>query len=153
MSTITGKCKWASVSSPNTTFEDPVWTIDVSLDEENLKVVQNDGLNVKNKNDDRGDFVTIKRKVHGKYGPNQAPELVDSKRTPMLNTLIGNGSLVKVIYRPYDWSFGKKTGISGDLKKVQVLELVPYSSDKEEMEDFDVVDSGYVSDDDIPFAS
>ena len=108
MTVITGKCKWASISAPNTTYE-PAWQIDVSLDDENLKKVKADGLSIKNKGDDRGNFVTIKRKVEG------------------------------------------KKGISADLLKVQILDLVPYSNDGDE--DFDVVDSGYQSDDDIPFAS
>jgi hypothetical protein len=150
MTVITGKCKWASISAPNTTYE-PAWQIDVSLDDENLKKVKADGLSIKNKGDDRGNFVTIKRKVEGKKGPNKAPELVDSQRTPMFNTLIGNGSLVNVLYRPYEWEHAGKTGISADLLKVQILDLVPYSNDGDE--DFDVVDSGYQSDDDIPFAS
>jgi hypothetical protein len=46
-----------------------VWTIDVgNLDAKNKKMAQEDGLNVKNKGDDRGDFVTIKRKVKNKRG-------------------------------------------------------------------------------------
>ena len=32
MTVITGKCKWASISAPNTTYE-PAWQIDVSLDD------------------------------------------------------------------------------------------------------------------------
>ena len=151
MTVISGTAYWASISQPNTTFE-PCWTIDVSLDAEGIAKVKADGLSVKNKGDERGDFVTIKRKVEGKNGSNQAPELVDSQRQPMFNTLIGNGSKVNVLYRPYDWSWKNKEGRSADLQKVQVVELVPYSSDCE-AEDFDVVESGYTSDDDIPFAS
>ena len=151
MTVISGTAYWASISQPNTTFE-PCWTIDVSLDAEGIAKVKADGLSVKNKGDERGDFVTIKRKVEGKNGSNQAPELVDSQRQPMFNTLIGNGSKVNVLYRPYDWSWKNKEGRSADLQKVQVVELVPYSSDGE-AEDFDVVESGYTSDDDIPFAS
>ena len=65
MSVLKGNAYWASITSPNTTFDsDGVWTIDVgNLDAKNKKMAQEDGLNVKNKGDDRGDFVTIKRKV------------------------------------------------------------------------------------------
>ena len=110
MTLISGKAYWASITAPNTTFE-PCWTIDVALDEENYEKVMADGLTVKNKSDDRGNFVTIKRKVDGKNGPNLAPELVDTQRQPMFN----------------------------------------YESD--DPEDFEVIESGYTSDDDIPFAS
>jgi len=151
MTVISGTAYWASLSQPNTTFE-PCWTIDVCLDDENLAKVKADGLSVKNKGDERGDFVTIKRRVEGKNGANQAPVLVDSQRQPMFNTLIGNGSKVNVLYRSYDWSWKNKEGRSADLQKVQVVELVPYASDGE-VEDFDVVESGYTSEDDIPFAS
>ena len=65
MSVINGKAYWASITSPNTTFDsDGVWTIDVgNLDEKNKKILESDGLVVKNKGDDREDFITIKRNV------------------------------------------------------------------------------------------
>tara|TARA_R110000803_G_scaffold20087_1_gene51977 strand:+ start:15760 stop:16212 length:453 start_codon:yes stop_codon:yes gene_type:complete len=150
MTHITGLAWWASLSAPNTTFE-PCWTIDVALDAENRAKVEADGLTIKNKDDDRGDFITIKRKVEGKNGTNLAPALVDSNREPMFNTLIGNESKVNVLYRPYDWEYKGKAGRGADLTKVQVVTLVPYAVDNSE--DFEVVESGYTSDDDIPFAS
>ena len=150
MTLISGKAYWASITAPNTTFE-PCWTIDVALDEENYEKVIADGVPVKNKSDDRGNFVTIKRKVDGKNGPNLAPELVDTQRQPMFNTLIGNGSDVNVLYRPFDWDYKGKSGRSADLQKVQVVNLIAYESD--DSEDFEVLESGYTSDDDIPFAS
>ena len=150
MTLISGKAYWASITAPNTTFE-PCWTIDVTLDEENYEKVIADGVPVKNKSDDRGNFVTVKRKVDGKHGPNTAPELVDAQRQPMFNTLIGNGSDVNVLYRPYDWTHKQKSGRSADLQKVQVVNLIAYESD--DSEDFEVLESGYTSDDDIPFAS
>jgi|TARA_R110000822_G_scaffold95839_4_gene218692 hypothetical protein len=153
MTLISGKAYWASITAPNTTYE-PCWTIDVTLDEENYKKVIADGVPVKNKSDERGNFVTIKRKLDGKHGPNTAPELVDAQRQPMFNTLIGNGSDVNVLYRPYDWNHEKRSGRSADLQKVQVVNLIVYEpKDSQEPEDFEVLESGYTSDDDIPFAS
>ena len=68
MSVITGKAYWCAITNPNTTFDtDGVWTVDVcNLDAKNIDVLKKDGLIVKNKGDDRGDFVTIKRKVRRK---------------------------------------------------------------------------------------
>ena len=153
MTLISGKAYWASITAPNTTYE-PCWTIDVTLDEENYEKVIADGVPVKNKSDERGNFVTIKRKLDGKHGPNTAPELVDAQRQPMFNTLIGNGSDVNVLYRPYDWNHEKRSGRSADLQKVQVVNLIVYEpKDSQEPEDFEVLESGYTSDDDIPFAS
>ena len=59
MSVIKGSAYWASIVSPNTTFDsDGVWSIDVgNLDKKNLEVAKNDGLEIKNKGDDRGDLL------------------------------------------------------------------------------------------------
>ena len=64
MSVISGIAYWAAITNPNTTFDpDGVWSIDVcNLDKKNLGIIEKDGLTVKNKGDDRGSFVTIKRK-------------------------------------------------------------------------------------------
>jgi hypothetical protein len=155
---ISGKAHWASLITPNTTFE-PCWSLDVSLDETNKKKAAADGLVIKNKNDNRGDFVTIKRKVTKRDGsPRQAPEVIDAAKNPWNGDLIGNGSVVNVKYQPYEYTVRGKKGRSADLVKVQVVELVPYGGGKDD--GFDVIHGGYTvgakkdSDalaDDIPF--
>jgi hypothetical protein len=159
MSVISGKAYWASIVAPNTTFDsDGVWSIDVcNLDKKNLDIVKKDGLTVKNKGDDRGDFVTIKRKVRNqKSGElNRAPTLVDAQKRAMMNTAVGNGSVVNVKYNPYEWEFGGRKGIGANLNAVQVIDLIPYSSDNDG-EDFEVVADGFSaedSDEDITLAS
>jgi hypothetical protein len=71
----------------------------------------------------------------------------------MLNTLVGNGSKVNVLYTTYEWKYKGRSGVSADLKKVQVVDLVPYQGDADDA--FDVVPDGYSSEKDekIPFAS
>ena len=153
MTVITGKAYWASVVSPNKTFDvDGTWTLDVcNLDKKNIEMVKADGLTIKNKGDDRGDFVTVKRKVKRKDGnENVAPHVVDAQKRPLINTLIGNGSLVNVLYSTYDWEFKGRKGTSADLKSVQVTDLVPYDSGPQE--DFDVVKDGYTSNEDTSAA-
>ena len=156
MSVISVKAYWASIASPNTTFDpDGVWTVDVgNLDKKAIEQVKADGLTVKNKGDDRGDYVTIKRKVRRKDGQmNRTPDLVDSNKRQMVGTMIGNGSDVNVLYSTYDWEFKGRKGTSADLKSVQVTDLVPYNT--EEGESFEVVD-GYKSEDatsSVAFAS
>jgi hypothetical protein len=156
---ISGTAYWASIVAPNTTFDsDGVWSIDVcNLDKENLAIVKEDGLDVKNKGDERGDFVTIKRKVRNqKTGElNRAPTLVDAQKRTMMGTAVGNGSTVNVRYRAYPWEFGGRKGISGHLLGVQVMDLVPYASEADG-EDFEVVADGFSaedSDEDITLAS
>jgi hypothetical protein len=155
MSVINGKAYWAAVASPNTTFDpDGMWTVDVcNLDEKNVKLAKKDGISIKNKGDDRGDFVTIKRKVRRKDGGmNRAPELMDAQKRTLSNVMIGNGSVVNVLYNTYDWEYRGRQGTSADLRSVQVVDLIPYNSDSDEA--FDVVE-GYNStdavDEDINF--
>ena len=89
MPVLNGKAYWASVVTPNTTFdEDGVYSIDLAVDEENKKSAVAEGLSIKNKGDDRGDFVTIKRKAKRKDGSaNRAPDIMDNMKRPLQNTL------------------------------------------------------------------
>ena len=153
---ISGTAYWASVITPNTKFDaDGVWTIDVgNLDDLNKKKAQKDGLPVKNKGDEKEDFVTIKRKVRNAKGSlNRQPNVVDANKRLITETMIGNGSKVNVLYEPFEWNFGGKTGVSADLRAVQVTELVPYSTEEDDA--FDVVPDGFTSDEaeDIPFSA
>ena len=159
MSVIKGSAYWASIVSPNTTFDsDGVWSIDVgNLDKKNIEIAKNDGLEIKNKGDDRGDFVTVKRKVRRKDGGmNKAPEVKDAQKRTMINTLIGNGSEVNVLYSTYEWEFKGRSGVSADLRAIQVTNLVPYNVDADADEAFEVVPDGFVSnesDEELSFAS
>jgi hypothetical protein len=153
---IAGTAYWASVITPNTKFDaDGVWTIDVgNLDDLNKKKAQKDGLTVKNKGDEKEDFVTIKRKVRNAKGNlNRQPNVVDANKRLVTDTMIGNGSKVNVLYEPFEWNFGGKTGVSADLRAVQVTELVPYSTEEDDA--FNVVPDGFTSDEaeDIPFSA
>jgi len=137
---LSGKCHYASVVEPNTTFE-PTWQIDIALDKESKKLVEAAGLSIKNKGDDRGEYVTLKRKVLRKDGSRRrAPSVKDSQNNPWDSKLIGNGSTVNVKALPFDWSYAGKTGRSADLTAVQVVDLIEYNTD-----DFDVVEDGYIN--------
>tara|TARA_Y100000114_G_scaffold144672_1_gene153508 strand:+ start:12298 stop:12777 length:480 start_codon:yes stop_codon:yes gene_type:complete len=148
-----GVAYWASIVSPNTKFEaDGVWECTLSqLDDTAKKVFQESGLEIKNVGDEKGDFVKLKRKVRRKDGSmNQRPTVVDSQNSPMDDTYIGNGSLVTVKFRPYDWSWGSRKGRGGDLCAIQVVDLVEYAP---QAESFDPIKGGYVAptSDDVPF--
>ena len=159
MSVIKGNAYWASIVSPNTTFDsDGVWSVDVAnLDEKNVNIAKADGLDVKNKGDDRGSFVTVKRKVRRKDGNmNKQPEVVDASKRNIASTLIGNGSEVNVLYSTYEWEFKGRSGVSADLRAVQVTNLIPYNVDADADEAFEVVPDGFVtenSDEELSFAS
>ena len=59
MAVLAGKSYWATISSPNTTFE-PVWQIDLAVEGAELEKAKEMSLTIMNKDDDRGSFVIIK---------------------------------------------------------------------------------------------
>ena len=139
MTIISGKAYWAAITSPNTTFE-PKWQIDITLDAAAKAKVEADGLTIRNKGDDRGDFVSLKRNVTRASGQeNQQPTLKDRSNRTMDN----------VKYRPYDTNWKGKAGKNADLREIQVVNLISYG----DSEDFDVLDEAEESFDDIPLAS
>ena len=147
---ITGKCHYASITEPNTKF-DPVWSIQVEINDDNREVVEKSGLKVANKGDERGDFVTIKRKVHRKDGTERnAPLVMDSQNNRWNNEKkIANGSTVNVKAIPYEWDYAGKSGISADLAAVQIVDFIEYSGNQQ---DFAPVDGGYVQEAEaVPF--
>ena len=147
---ITGKCHYASITEPNTKF-DPVWSIQVEVNDDNREVVEKSGLKVANKGDERGDFVTIKRKVHRKDGTQRnAPLVMDSQNNRWNNDKkIANGSTVNVKAIPYEWDYAGKSGISADLAAIQIVDFIEYSGNQQ---DFAPVDGGYVQEAEaVPF--
>ena len=75
----------------------------------------------------------LKAKVQKRDGTyyEQQPAVLDSKKVPMSkDTLIGNGSKVKVAFEPipYVMSSTKKVGVSLRMKAVQVIDLVEYGN-------------------------
>lgn len=136
---ISGKAYWASVISPNTTYE-PVYSVDVCLDEDTKSLIESLGLTVQNKGDDRGDFVKIKRKVYKRDGSERpSPIVKDSQNNNWDGSLIGNGSMVNVKFATYEWEYNKKKGVASDLMALQVVDLVEYGDNK----DFSAVEGGY----------
>ena len=137
---VSGKAHWASVLAPNTTYE-PVYSIDLELDDDTKCLIENLGLSIKNKGDGRNDFVTIKRKLYKKNGDERpAPTVKDSANNSWNDQLIGNGSQVNVKFATYDWTYAGKSGVGADLMAVQVVDLVPYGNSN----DFESIDDGYV---------
>ena len=149
MPVLNGKAYWASVVTPNTTFdEDGVYSIDLAVDEENKKSAVAEGLSIKNKGDERGDFDTIKRKAKRKDGSaNRAPDIMDNMKRPLQNTLIGNGSTVNVLFKTYEWNHKptNRSGKSADLQAVQVVNLIPYEGSNSGSSAFQEIPEGNVT--------
>ena len=131
MAILEGSVKWASITTPNTKFE-PVYTIDLIVDEETANDFASRGHKVKQH--DEGPALVIKRKVNGPNGMiRPAPRLLDASKQE-INTAVGSGSKVRVQYNEYsgEGKYGPYTGL--DLQAVQVIDLVPYKgADGEEL--------------------
>jgi|TARA_R110002020_G_scaffold366419_1_gene578489 hypothetical protein len=152
MPVISGKSFWAKLHQAQNPFDPdkPRWSIDVALDKKGVKQMESEGCNIKNKDDDRGDFVTIYKDQFLTDGTElPKPRVMDSQKNLINGTLIGNGSLVNVSYKPRSWTMGNRKGVRPVLRDVQVVKLVEYTAPDE----FDVEDTGYVytTSDDIPF--
>ena len=147
MPVISGTAYWAKVHQPHFDQynEQGIFSIDVTVDAKTKKQLQDLGLGprIKNKGDERNDFVTIKRKYTRKDGTkNSAPRVVDSKKTPISSdVLIGNGSLVNVAFDTYDYNVKGNQGVGASLKAVQVIKLIEYSP-SENLDEFSE-ESGY----------
>ena len=149
MSIISGDAYWAHVITPNTKFNpDGEWSIEVcNLDDTNKKIAKSDGLTIKNKGDERGDFVTLKQYARTKDGTFRPMSVKDAQRNLFPNDKrVGNGSKINASYYPKVYTqYGG--GVKGYLQGVQVVNLVEYNTD-----DFEVVEGGYVNNENsIPF--
>ena len=147
MPVISGTAYWAKVHQTHFDQynEQGIFSIDVTVDAKTKKQLQDLGLGprIKNKGDERNDFITIKRKYTRKDGTkNSAPRVVDSKKTPISpDDLIGNGSKVNVAFDTYDYNVGGNQGVGSSLKAVQVIKLIEYSP-SENLDEFSE-ESGY----------
>jgi ASC-1-like (ASCH) protein len=149
MSIISGDAYWAHVITPNTKFNpDGEWSIEVcNLDDTNKKIAKSDGLTIKNKGDERGDFVTLKQYARTKDGTFRPMSVKDAQRNLFPNDKrVGNGSKINASYYPKEYTqYGG--GVKGYLQGVQIVNLVEYNTD-----DFEVVEGGYVNNENsIPF--
>ena len=148
MAILKGKAYWAKLDRASNMFDTnkPRWSIDLALDKKSVNEVTEKGIPIKNKGDERGDFVTLTKDKFlndGKELPK--PRLIDAKKNDISGTLIGNGSIVKVAYYPYKWNYSlgntERNGVKGILQGVQVIDLVEYVP-KDGFEE----EEGYMSD-------
>ena len=125
MAIVTGTAYWASVTTPNTTYE-PVYTVNLVVDEETAQTFRSQGHTVKDM--DEGPALIIKRKVNGPNGMiRQPPKLVDSTKNP-IDERIGNGSAAKIQYKEWESVWKGKTFKGLDFQAMQVLDLVSVGS-------------------------
>lgn len=108
------------------------WPFDLSLDASGVKQAKAlKVLNIKNKDDERGDFVSFKQKL--REGPDALP--VERQRIRVLDAAgkpwdqdrkVGNGSTADVKFEIRDYGKGKYPGIYP--RAVRILDHVEYNS-------------------------
>jgi len=125
MAIVSGTAYWASVTTPNTTYE-PVYTVNLVVADDVAESFRSKGFAVKDM--DEGPAIIIKRKVNGPNGMiRSAPKLVDGNKNP-IDERIGNGSTVKVQYKEWESVWKGKTFKGLDFQAMQVLDLVSVGS-------------------------
>lgn len=153
MAVIKGQAYWAKILGDPAPGYDPTeteWSIDVTVNEDARATLTDLGLadKIKNKGDERGDFITFKRKGVKKDGERAKNITVIDKTRELWpqDELIGNGSEVAVKFIADEWEYGKKKGVRAAVLTVMVLDHVPYGED--ELEQF-ADKSGNLEDDDF----
>ena len=136
--TLLGKCYCASIVEPSTAFEPHMWQLDLQPDKGSAKLIRELGLNIRNRGDERGDYVRITKRVIGrkkvicpccgevstKEYERSPPAVWDAQNNPWDGRLVGNGSTVIVDTQLVHWKWHKESGIQADLLSVKVIDLI-----------------------------
>lgn len=137
---LTGRAFWTFLQPENPApaynegeFE---WGLDVTIEDAAREAMLRDaglGPKIKNKGDDRGDFLTFRRSTKKKGGPDRGD---DNNPIPVLgpdgkpwdtDILIANGSEVQVTFNVYQSSYrGKLLDPKPALLEVKVLKHIEY---------------------------
>lgn len=123
---------WCYVNNLDKRYEQ--WKVEMTLSKEENAKLKAIGIKTKTIVDDDDNITykyTFTRKLARKGkkgGQNQKPDCVDSQGNPF-DGLIGNGSEVIVVHKPYAWEFKGKSGVGTDLCGVQIVDLIPYETD------------------------
>lgn len=130
---IRGKLYWAKVIGdpvPNYNKDGYEWTFDVALDEAGVKQAKSiKALNIKDKDDERGKFLTFKQKeVRASGDKNDPIRIVDANGNRWGDEKLGNGTVADVKFEVRDYGKGKYPGIYP--RAIRVLEHVKYESEE-----------------------
>ncbi len=140
---IRGTVMWAHLDKPNEMSNK--FQLDVcNLTRETVEKLKAGGIEVRKGDEnkaDKGHFITPKA--------NKPVRIVDAAKVPWpADKRLGNGSIVNVLVRPYEWEFKGKSGIGAGLEAVQVLK---HESFEGAMDSFNVEEEFVEKADDINF--
>lgn len=136
---LTGKGYWMKVTKPTENYnkDGQEWAFDVTLDEANKQAYLKAGGfkgYIKNKDDERGDFLSFNRPTKNRDGGATPPfRIVDDQGKPWdNNVLIGNGSEVRVKYLLNEVGVGRNKGkLKPSALAIQVWDHKAYGGDDE----------------------
>lgn len=133
---VTGRLFWTKVLGDpvlNYNEDGNEWTFDLALDDNNVNEIKKLGLGerLKNKGDDRGQFLMFKRhELNKARGTNNKPiPVVDpAGKTWPNDKSIGNGSLAVITFGTFEWPKRGKSaaGIKAVPYEIKVMEHVEY---------------------------
>jgi len=145
MPMIRGKAYWAKIVGKPAKAYNPgefEWSVDVAIDAETRQELVKLGVGdkVKNKGDDRGDFISFKRNAYNKNpatGARDEPakpiKIVDHKGNEWDKRKIGNGSTVNVKFAINEFPLSNgKTGRRPGILALQVWDLVEFQGGNSE---------------------
>ena len=108
---------WANLSTKNETSGK--YQVDLSnLSDAAISALEERGLQVKSKDDDRGSFLTVK---------STNPIRAYNTSGDEISCLVGNGSTATVAVGTYDWDFQGKKGRSPTCMKLVINDLNEYT--------------------------
>jgi hypothetical protein len=129
---IRGTSMWARVLEGHPNNLSNKYQVDVcNLSSEVVKKLEDLGVPIKN-DEERGTYVTAKAV--------RPPKVMDASKRLWDDTLIGNGSTIKIAANPYDWTYKGKAGVGLGLNQLMVVNLVEYEMEELDAEETDSED-------------
>jgi len=133
---------WPNLTHPNKLDSRGRYSVDLAnLSDAAVTAMEDMGIPVHNKGDERGSYVTCKSTNKYRAYKSDGSEWLIKGRTPRdeeddpeSGVIVGNGSKAKCLIGYYDWEYLKKKGRSATLKRLVIDEVVEYSPEVEEME-------------------
>jgi hypothetical protein len=131
------KCQlyWPSLTSKNQLADK--YTVDLALlSDEAVTALEDMGLKVNNKGDERGYYITCKSNNKYRAFHPDGEEVLIKGRTPLseddnpdMGVIVANGSEAKCLVGFYDWEYMKKKGRSPTLRRMVISNVVEYTPD------------------------
>ena len=96
----------------------------VNLDDEQVKQIEETGVQVRNKNDDKGFFVTCKSSNYAIVPYTKSGDAIPA------DVKVGNGTKANILLKPYSWKSPTGTkGMSLGIAKLVVTDLNEYKAE------------------------